>query len=185
MFDSCKITVFLFAFIFIQYVYAAPSYSQDATGGIKWLSFEEAALLNKKQPKKFLIDIYTEWCGWCKKMDAATYTNPDIIQYVNKNFYTVKMDAEMDRTIVYKGDSLKLLPGGRKGTHELALRFMQGKASYPTTVFLDEQMQLLTPVPGYMTPQGIEPILKYFGENKYIDTQWEDYMKSFVNTFKE
>ena len=39
---------------------------------IKWISIEEAEKLNKENPKKIMIDVYTDWCGWCKKMDKDT-----------------------------------------------------------------------------------------------------------------
>ncbi|HTB31563.1 MAG TPA: DUF255 domain-containing protein, partial [Bacteroidia bacterium] len=45
---------------------------------IHWVNFDEAVKLNEKHPRKILIDVYTQWCGWCKKMDASTYTDPDI-----------------------------------------------------------------------------------------------------------
>ncbi len=47
--------------------------------------------------------------------------------------------------------------------------------SYPSTVFLDEDMNLLTVVPGYLTPKDINPILKYFGENIYKEKNWKEY----------
>src|ERR1700721_1067191 len=72
------------------------------TGGddkeIHWVNFDEAVRLNKKHPKKIFIDVFTEWCGWCKKMDATTYTDPEIISYINKNFYPVRLDAETGDT---------------------------------------------------------------------------------------
>ena len=66
---------------------------------VKWMTFKEAFEANKKTPKPFLIDVYTDWCGWCKRMMATTYSNPAIAAYVNQNFYPVKFNAETKDSI--------------------------------------------------------------------------------------
>ena len=81
----------------------APEKSTGKEAKIKWYSFEEAYALSKKKPKKMCVDIFTEWCGWCKKMDAETFTNPTIVKYMNAHFYCVKFDAERKDTIVLDG----------------------------------------------------------------------------------
>ena len=69
---------------------------------IHWLTLKEATERNKQQPKKFLIDVYTEWCGWCKRMDATTFEDKAVVSYVNKNFYAVKLDAETKDTFIIR-----------------------------------------------------------------------------------
>ncbi|MGB3078914.1 MAG: DUF255 domain-containing protein, partial [Saprospiraceae bacterium] len=49
-----------------------------ATAQINWLTWEEAQAKNQQHPKKFIVDVYTQWCGWCKKMDKATFEEPKI-----------------------------------------------------------------------------------------------------------
>src|SRR6266542_6018061 len=67
----------------------------------KWYTLKEAMELQKKQPRKILIDIYTDWCGWCKKMDAETFTNPVIVDYLNAHFYPVKFNAEGSDSVIF------------------------------------------------------------------------------------
>jgi thioredoxin-related protein len=168
-------------FTLLLFLFSINAFSQNAK--IKWLTFQEAEELNKKQPKKILIDVYTNWCGWCKKMDAETFTNPLIIDYVNKYYYAVKLNAEMKDSIVVNGKTYKN-PGGPKASHELAVALLNGKMSYPSFVYLDEGFNMLTPVPGYQTPKDLEPILKYFGENAYQSMKWPEYQKVFVSGLK-
>ena len=54
---------------------------------ITWLNFEQVAELNKKNPRKVIVEVYTDWCGWCKKMDKTTFQHPEIIKYINQNYY--------------------------------------------------------------------------------------------------
>lgn len=151
----------------------------DESKELKWLSFEEALVLQAKAPKKILIDVYTDWCGWCKKMDKNTYTDPNIIQYLNKHFYIVKLDAEQKADIQYKEKTFKFKPEYK--AHELAVSLLNGQMSYPSTVFLDEEMNMLTNVPGYLKAEDLQPILKYFGENIYKEKNWKEYETNMNN----
>ncbi|MEC7264302.1 MAG: DUF255 domain-containing protein [Bacteroidota bacterium] len=144
---------------------------------IKWLSWEEAVKLSETdaKPKKMFIDVYTDWCGWCKKMDKDTFQHPEVSKYMQANFYMVKLDAEGKAPIEYKGKTFKFVPSGRNGYHELAAALLQGQLSYPTVVFLDEEMNMLSPVPGYQKVEPFMQIAKYFGENIYKDKDWQTY----------
>ena len=140
---------------------------------IKWLGFEEAVALGEKQPKKLFIDVYTNWCGWCKKMDATTFMDDGVADYIGKNFYAVKFNAESKDTIHFKGTNFVFKPEFK--SNELSISLMNKQMSYPTYVFLDEQFNLLAPVPGFMPPDGIMPVLKYFGEDIYKTKTWQEY----------
>jgi thioredoxin-related protein len=153
---------------------------------IQWLSFEEAILMNEKEPKKFLIDIYTSWCGWCKKMDATTFKDPLIVSYIQEHYWAVKLNAERKDTVLL-GQQMFINenPGGKRHPHQLAVALLNGKMSYPSIVYLDENVEMLSPVPGYHDARGIEPILKYFGENAYKNASWEEYQKNFNSSYTD
>lgn len=153
--------------------------------GIHWYSFEEAYNLNKKKPKKVFVDVYTDWCGWCKKMDAETFANPMVAAYMQEHYYCVKLDAERKDTVVIDGSTfVNPNPKSTRSTHQLANELLRNKMSYPSYVFLSEKGQLLTVVSGYQPPKEFEPIIKYFGENAYLKQSWEEFKGGFTGTFK-
>ncbi|MBC2839939.1 DUF255 domain-containing protein [Robiginitalea sp. SC105] len=144
---------------------------------VQWITWEQAVqtVQNGDTDKKIFIDVYTDWCGWCKRMDQDTFQNPEVAAYMADNFLMVKLDGEQKEPITYKGKTYKFVPSGRKGYHELAAALLQGRLSYPTVVFLDENMNMLSPVPGYQKPDAFLMIARYFGDNIYKEKDWQAY----------
>ena len=144
---------------------------------INWLSWDEAIALaqSDNEPKKIFIDVYTDWCGWCKKMDKDTFQNPDVALYMTQNFYMVKLDGEGKEPIEFRGKTYKYVPSGRRGYHELAAALLKGRLSYPTVVFMDEDLNLLSPVPGYQKPGPFLNIARFFGDDIYKEKDWQTY----------
>lgn len=146
---------------------------------INWMTFQEAVELNKTAPKKIFIDMYTDWCGWCKKMDQTTFQNSEVIEYMNANYYAVKFDAERSDTIVFGGYTYinEGERNGRRGTHQLAIALLQGRMSYPSYVFLNKKNQVITVAPGYMEAKDFLPVLKYIATDAYLFEKYEEYIK--------
>jgi len=189
--SKATLTVFI---VFLVLFFANPLLAQmnvpekqgDAGDRIKWYSFEDAYQLNKKKPKKIFIDVYTDWCGWCRKMDAETFTNPVIIKYMKKNFYCVKLNAERKDTVVIDGVTfVNKNPAGKRSSHQLAIELLKGNMYYPSYVFLNEKSQWLTVVPGFQPPKSFEPIIHYFGDDAYKNNiPWEEFSTSFKGEIK-
>ena len=164
-----------------------PTQAPPASGPkIKWMDFEEAVAASKKKPKKIFIDMYTDWCGWCKKMDASTFVNPVIVEYMNENFYAVKFNAERKDTVVFNGKNyVNPNPTGQRSSHQLAQELMAGRMSYPSFLFLDENAGKITTVPGYRKAPEFESILHYIAEDAYKTQKWEEFSASFKGTAVE
>lgn len=160
---------------------------------IKWMTFEEAIAAQKKAPKKIIMDAYTVWCGPCKMLDRNTFSNDDVAEYINKNFYPVKFNAEGKDIVNYKENTFKN-PGydpqkkyKRNSQHQLATYF--GVRAYPTILFIDEEGELIAPIMGYKTPSQLEIYLKLFNTNAYksitTQEQWDAYVSNFSYEFNE
>lgn len=149
----------------------------SSAGEIKWISLEEAEKLNSKSKtqKKVFVDVYTDWCGWCKVMDKNTFKNEKVAAYVNQKFYAVKLDAEQREPITLGQQKFEFVPQGQKGYHQLAAALMNGQMSYPTTVFLDEKLQMIQPIPGYMDAAAFHQVATFIGDDHYKKQQFEKY----------
>jgi len=170
-----------FSCMYSQQVVKQPTVEEQ--GLVKWISFNEAIELNKKQQKPFLVDIYTDWCGWCKQMMRTTYTDPNLAGYINTWFYPVKFNAEGHDTIEYQG--VKYVNPGKepRSTHQLAIKFLGNKLSYPSTIFISNNFQFQLNTSGYLDNRQIEPILVYTVENIYRTTAYEEFKTHFQKAF--
>ena len=153
---------------------------------VNWYTFEEAIELTRKEARPVFIDVYTDWCGWCKRMDKDTFSHPEIASLMNSMYYPVKFNAETKDTIQFKEVTfVNSNPEKRRSAHQLAAALLQGKLSYPSTAFLNGEMELLTVVSGYMKPNDLEPILYYFGNGEYLNKDWETFSKDFKSKISE
>lgn len=156
---------------------------------INWLTVDELEAAQAKEPRKVMIDVYTKWCGPCKMMMRNTFTNADVIAYINENYYAVKFDAEGADPVEFKGKTFSNpnhVPNktGRNGVHELS-RVFQVRA-YPTLVYLDESLEMIAPISGYKNPQQLELYLRFFDEAWASGTtqeEWDAFQQSFAPTF--
>lgn len=156
-----------------------------AAAEINWMTFEEATakvqsdVAAGRETKMIFIEIFATWCPYCKRLDTTTMTDASIIEKLNDRFYPVRFDGEDKRDISFAGYTFKFVPSGDRGYHELAAGLAGGQLSYPTLVFMNEDLKVVQPLPGYRAPEELLPILSFFGDGHYTHTSWESFMEAF------
>lgn len=126
-----------------------------SAGGLNWLTVEQAGALKNIDNKKFLIDVYTDWCGYCKVMDRVTFTDKAVKEYLEANFHLVKLNAEQKEPITFRGKKYEWIDMGRGGVNKFAKEIMNNRMSYPTLVYFDPHFNKLKSSPGYKKPDQL------------------------------
>ncbi|MDF1576205.1 MAG: DUF255 domain-containing protein [Bacteroidales bacterium] len=147
---------------------------------IKWHSMEEALQLAGKEPRVIVIDVYTDWCGWCKRMDATTFSDPEVIEMMNAQFYPVKLNAEGKEDIIIGDRTFKFVDNGRRGYHEVAAIVTRGRLSYPTISYVDAQGKVLEAAPGYKTADQFRIYLAYYSDGAYRNQTFDEFSASLA-----
>lgn len=155
---------------------------EPAAGKLEWLSLPEAQLRQAKDGKPILIDLYTDWCSWCKVMDRKTYARGEVAAYIQANFHPVKINAESKQPMEWRGKNFAYSPGSR--IHELAIFFTQGQLSFPHTIFMMKGVDEPQAIPGYLEVPEMELLLKFFGEGHFAKESFSTYQKNFSPSWK-
>jgi len=137
----------------------------STTESLVWMTIEEAEAACEKKPRKIFIDVYTDWCGWCKKMDKSTFEDSLVKSYAKEKFYAVKMNAEDKNNIIFKNKVFKYNP--QMQANDLAVMLLNGQMSYPTIAYLDEKLNPIQTMGGYVDAKQFYMLLHFFGENAY------------------
>ncbi|MFN5664138.1 MAG: thioredoxin family protein [Bacteroidota bacterium] len=141
-------SITLFAIALLSSSFISPNNEE-----LKWMDFNEGYELAKKKNKIMLVDVYTDWCGWCKVMDRETYAKPEVIKMINADFVAIKFNPEKKDVVYtfegkqYTGDQL----AGVISNNQLT--------GYPTTIFMYPKGKKMNVVGGYQNENNFKSLL--------------------------
>ncbi len=154
---------------------------------VKWKTIEEAAQTDTKKNKKlFFVDFSTSWCGWCKKMDRETFSDPVVAAILNKYYIPVHFDAEGKATFTWNGTKYanNATPGQRSQTHPFTRAILGQKIGYPSFAIFNAGGGLKQVLQGYQTAYEFSMVLWYICSGDDQRYTWEEYQKEFPTEIK-
>jgi thioredoxin-related protein len=135
---------------------------------VEWKTWNEGLAQARQTGRPLLVDVYTDWCGWCKRMDADVYAKSDVSAYLASHFVTARLNAESGAQAVYQGRNYT--------SRSLASSF--DVSGYPTTIFFDAEGNHLANVPGYLPRERFLLLLRFIGDGHMArNERFEDFMK--------
>jgi thioredoxin-related protein len=133
---------------------------------VRWISLADAQALSKNDHKKILVDIYTDWCEFCKKLEEQVYPDSLVRESIYEYYHAVKLDAESDEVIEFNGETLSKKQFAKK----------LGVRSYPTILFIDTEGELILQINGYMPAEDFKNMLVYIGEEAYHKKEFHEFI---------
>lgn len=141
---------------------------------VKWHTVDEAAEAKIGQ-KIYFVDFYTTWCGYCKKMDRQTFTDPTVAKILNKYYYAVKFDAESQKAVKWFGSEYAPVNEGRNMVHS----FANGVKGFPTYRLYRSNGVAFQDIPGFYNAKEFTVVLWYFASGDCDRYPFETYRKIF------
>jgi len=155
------------AFFFLPLVVIVAQTNEEFPS-LRWHQWNEGATAAKTSGKYMLVDVYTDWCGWCKKMDRAVYGHPRVQQLLAESFIPIKLNAESEHVIT----------NGTNQYTEQEWAKMLGVNAYPTIMVYDKRFQLISRFSGYREPEKFIRYLKYISGKYYTQYTFQEYLHS-------
>lgn len=144
-----------------------PSSTKPANA-LTWYKYDEGLAKAKKEKKHVLVAFYTNWCGWCKRMDKNTYGDEEVKKFLKKSYVAIKVNAESKEKVEVDGKKLT--------ESELAREYRV--RSFPVTWFLKQSGEKIAPYLGYVDAPTFLNVLNYMKDDLYDKMSFEEYMKN-------
>jgi len=127
--------------------------------GLVWYDISKVEDLQKQEARPVIVDVYTDWCKWCKVMDEKTFSDKTLADKLNEEYYMVKFNAETKDNVDYNGQTYSYQKAGRRGYNTLAAELCGERISYPSFVVLDDNLTVRKVIKGYKSAEDFRQVL--------------------------
>ena len=135
---------------------------------VKWSPFTEGVKNATVKGKYVFVDLYTDWCGYCKQLDAVTFKATPVIAELEKHFVSIKLNAESDMPLVWKGQK----------TTARNLSMQWRVEGFPTMIFLNPKGEIIGSFSSYAEPDLMVKLLTYISSGaRERKVSFDDYVK--------
>lgn len=142
---------------------SAPAPESDAPN---WVSFGSALDVAEADSQKIMVFVYTDWCGFCRRMNETTFKDHAVLSYLGEKFASVRINAESSAEVE--------LPEQTVSEAQVAMAL--GASGFPTIIFMEADGRYITRLPGYVDPENYLEILTFIGENHYRDESFDEHL---------
>ncbi|MCA0381931.1 MAG: thioredoxin family protein [Bacteroidetes bacterium] len=168
----------------LAFFYGAILLPSFAPAGKKKVQWQPVSAMAKQLPadgKPVIVDVYTDWCTYCKLMDATTWQHDSVVQYIHTNYVPVKLNAERKDSVLWEGEVFRYQP--KYKVHQLAVKLLRGNMVYPSTVIIPAKGEWQV-IPGAIKPKDLELVLKYYGSRANEQMDFVSYQRQFSGKWK-
>jgi len=144
-----------------------PSSTKKADA-LTWHKYDEGLAKAKKEKKHVLVAFYTNWCGWCRRMDKSTYADEEVEKVLNQSYVAIRVNGQSKEKV--EVDEKKITE------KELAKKFRV--RSYPITWFLKHSGEKIAPYYGYADAPTFLNVLNYIKDDLYDKISFDEYLKN-------
>ena len=157
--------ILLLSVIILDTTHFLSNEAESVSNEIEWLSITEAQEKSKSDGRPLFIFVEAEWCGICKRMINSVFPEPSVTELLTDNFHPVLIDLDSRETILFNGEVM---------TERDFARIMQVQQT-PTTIFIDENGDVLGSQPGFMDVDELEKLLHYLLSDQFGDVPLSEF----------
>jgi thioredoxin-related protein len=153
-----KIQIKSIILIFILFLFSSTGLGTigvASAGNIEWYNYEQGMSEAKKNGKNIFLHFYANWCRYCTIMEKETFANGSVINYLNKNFVSIKVNTDTQRKIAMK----------------------YGVRGLPSNWFVNNSGEKIGNRPGYISPDNMISYLKFIHTESYKDMTLKEFME--------
>jgi thioredoxin-related protein len=141
--------------------------SKEKENTLTWYKYDEGLAKAQKEKKHVMVHFYTTWCGWCKRMEANTFSNEEIRKVLNESYVAVRVNGQSGEKVKVDGEQMA----------EKQVAGMYGVRAYPITWFLKPSGERIAPRRGYVGPDEFLYILNWVKDDLYEKITFQEFVE--------
>ncbi len=143
------------------------AFSDESLDAPEWQPFEEAMGQAAETEQTVMVDIYAEWCNWCRRLEEEVYADTQVRNYLRENFAVTRLDFDDSESEVTFQNEPFAVP-------EMA--YLLGAQGVPTVAFLSHEGEYITHLPGFVERDDFLDVLRFVATEAYKDQTWEEFV---------